>query len=160
MILSSIARSSRSPSRLMPRSCIKSNSADLNGGATLFLTTRTRTREPIVSSPSLTPVILNIQPDGTIEFQRQAAGCGLRIAEHDADFLTNLVNEDHARLGSGNEGVENAQGLAHQTGLQTDVLIADFTFNFSAGHQGGHGVNDNNITALDLISISAIFSAS
>ena len=46
--------------RLMPRSCIRSNSARRNGGATLFFTTRTLTREPIVSSPSLMLVTLRM----------------------------------------------------------------------------------------------------
>ena len=38
-----------------------------------------------------------------------------------------------------------AQGLAHQSGLQADVRVAHFAFNFRARHQGGHGVNDNQI---------------
>ena len=41
------------PSREMPLPYMMSNSACLNGGATLFLTTFTRTRLPMASVPSL-----------------------------------------------------------------------------------------------------------
>ncbi len=47
------ARSSSDPSREMPSPKIMSNSAVLNGGATLFLTTLTRVRLPTMSVPFL-----------------------------------------------------------------------------------------------------------
>ena len=45
-------RSINSPTREMPSSKSMSNSASRNGGATLFLTTLIRTREPTTTSPS------------------------------------------------------------------------------------------------------------
>ena len=44
--------SSSEPSRLMPLPYMMSNSACLNGGETLFLTTLTRVRLPTTSAPS------------------------------------------------------------------------------------------------------------
>ena len=49
----STAMSSSEPSRLMPLPYMMSNSACRKGGATLFLTTFTRVREPTTSAPSL-----------------------------------------------------------------------------------------------------------
>ena len=122
-----------------------------NGGATLFLTTLTRTREPIVSSPSLMPVIFaNVEPHRAVELQRQAAGGRLRIAEHHADLLANLVDEHHARLASAKSRVEDAQGLAHEPGLQADVRIADLAFDFVFRHQGGDGVDDDHVHGVRL----------
>ncbi len=38
-----------------------------------------------------------------------------------------------------------AQGLAHEAGLQADVAVAHLAFDFRAGHQGGHGVDDDDV---------------
>ena len=50
---SATATSSRLPSQEMPLPNMMSNSATRNGGATLFFTTRARTRLPICTPPSL-----------------------------------------------------------------------------------------------------------
>ena len=39
----------------------------------------------------------NVDANRGIEFQRVAAGCGFGVAEHDADFHANLVDEDNQR---------------------------------------------------------------
>ena len=54
------AKSTTSPSLLMPSPYIISNSTTLNGGATLFFTTLTRVWLPIISSLSLIAPILLI----------------------------------------------------------------------------------------------------
>jgi hypothetical protein len=50
---SSVPMSTMLPMRLMPSLNMMSNSATRNGGATLFLTTFTRTRFPTTSVPCL-----------------------------------------------------------------------------------------------------------
>src|SRR5690606_30325501 len=42
----------------------------------------------------------NIQPYRGIEFQCIAAGGGFRVAEHDADFHADLVDENHQGIGA------------------------------------------------------------
>ena len=37
----------------------------------------------------------DVDTDRSIELQRVAAGCRLRVAVHDSDFHTQLVDEDH-----------------------------------------------------------------
>jgi len=54
MMPASLAMSSTSDAWLMPSAYMMSNSACLNGGATLFFTTFTRTCEPTTSSLSFT----------------------------------------------------------------------------------------------------------
>src|SRR6185436_1314585 len=41
----------------------------------------------------------DIQTHGGVELEGPAAGGGLRVAEHDTNFFTDLVNENHARFG-------------------------------------------------------------
>src|SRR6185295_6237347 len=38
----------------------------------------------------------DVEADRRVELQRPAAGGGLRVAEHDADLLADLVDEDEA----------------------------------------------------------------
>src|SRR5688572_22451337 len=40
----------------------------------------------------------DVQAHGRIELESPAAGGGLRVAEHDTNFFTNLVDENHARF--------------------------------------------------------------
>src|SRR5581483_11070177 len=40
----------------------------------------------------------DVQPHGSIELQRVAAGGGFRVAEHHADLHSNLVDEDHQSI--------------------------------------------------------------
>ena len=67
------------------------------------------------------------------------------IAEHHADLLADLVDEDHRRLALADRAGQLPHRLAHQPGLQADVRIADFAFEFLLGHQGGHGVDDDHV---------------
>ena len=52
------------------------------------------------------------------------------------------------RLGDGRR--QDAQGLAHEAGLQADVRIADFAFDFRPRHQGGHRVDDDDVHGVRL----------
>ncbi len=49
----------------------------------------------------------------------------------------------HSALGDG--AGELAQRLAHEPGLQADVAVAHFAFDFGAGNQGGHRVDDDHV---------------
>ena len=93
----------------------------------------------------------DVQPHGSVELEGVAAGGGFRIAEHDANLLTQLVDEDAAGVGFGDVGREFAQGLAHQAGLQTHFVVSHLPFYLCARGEGGHGVNHHYIhgTAAD-----------
>ena len=92
-----------------------SNSASLKGGATLFFTTLTRVRLPIISVPLLS--VFNpadLHPHRGIEFQRTAAGSHLRIAIHHAHLFTQLIDKNrHAvRLGNRRLSASAAPGTS------------------------------------------------
>ena len=78
----------------------------------------------------------DFQSDGGIEFQGVAAGGGLRISEHQADFLPYLVDEDAARASAGDRSGQFSHGLAHQSGVEADVLVAHFPLYFSLRGEG------------------------
>ena len=60
-------------------------------------------------------------------------------------FLANLVDEDKAGLGLGDDGGELAQRLRHQAGLQTHRRIAHVAFEFGLGDQRGDGIDDDDV---------------
>src|SRR5690606_2101182 len=70
---------------------------------------------------------------------------GFRVAEHDANLHTDLVNEDDHAVSAFDGSRQFTQGLAHQTGLQTRQGIAHIAFDFSLGSQGGHRVDNNQV---------------
>ena len=63
----------------------------------------------------------DIQTDAGIKLECFAAGGCLRVAEHDADLLTQLVDEDDDGVGLVDCARELAQRLAHKPRLQADV---------------------------------------
>ena len=94
--------------------------------------------------------LADIETDGAIKLEGQAARGRLRIAEHDADLLADLVDEDHAGLGPRDRRVENAHRLAHEPGLKADVRIADLAFHLGARHQRRHRVDNDDIHGIGL----------
>src|SRR5690606_28864959 len=56
----------------------------------------------------------HVQPNTGEEAERMSAGGRLRIAEHDADALAKLVDEDHAGVRAARLGRELAHAAAHQ----------------------------------------------
>src|ERR1017187_7954522 len=80
-----------------------------------------------------------------VKLQRAPAGCGFRVAEHHANFFTDLVDEYQAGVRLGDDGGEFAQRLRHQAGLQANMTVAHFPVEFGLGHQGGHRVNDQHV---------------
>ena len=74
-----------------------------------------------------------------------AARGGLRIAEHDAYLLAQLVDEDAGGLCLVDGSSQLTQGLAHQAGLQADLVVTHVAFKLSFWCQGSHGVDDDDI---------------
>ena len=80
-----------------------------------------------------------------VELERPAAGRRFGAAEHDADLLADLVDEDDDRAALGDRAGELAERLAHEPGLQADVRVADFAFELLLGHEGGDRVDDDHV---------------
>src|SRR4029079_6838518 len=66
----------------------------------------------------------NVEAHRSVELERLATRRRFRIAEHDADLLAKLIDEDHRRLRPGDRTSELAQRLAHEPCLQSDVRIS------------------------------------
>ena len=47
-------------------------------------------------------------------------------------------------------GLRIRRRLAHQAGLQTDVLVANFALHLRTRYQGGHGINHDHIHGIGL----------
>src|ERR1700761_5030140 len=130
----------------MPWPYMMSNSTCLSGGATLFLTTFTRVWLPTTSSRSLiAPVRADVETHRGVEFQRIAARRRLRVAEHDADFHADLVDEQHDAVRLGDRAGELAQRLAHHAGLQAGELVAHLAFKLGLGRQRRDRVDDDDV---------------
>jgi hypothetical protein len=87
----------------------------------------------------------DVDADRGVELEGAAAGGGFGIAEHDADLLADLVDEDERGAGLGDAAGELAQGLRHEAGLQAHVGIAHFAVELGLGDEGGHRVDDQNV---------------
>src|SRR6202522_1820583 len=77
----------------------------------------------------------NVHAHRGVELERIAAGCRLRVAEHDADLHADLIDENHDGVGALDVAGELAQRLRHEPSLQTHVLVAHFTFDFGLGRE-------------------------
>ena len=123
-----------------------SNSACLNGGATLFLTTFTRTRLPYASAPSLSVSMRRMSSlHRGVELQRPATRRRLGRAEHDADLLAQLVREEADRVGAIERAGQLAQRLTHQARLETDVAVAHLALDLGLGRERRDGVDRDDV---------------
>ena len=59
----------------------------------------------------------DVQTYGSIEFQGVTAGGCFRIAEHDTDFLTQLIDEDTGGIGFADGRSQFTKSLRHQSRL-------------------------------------------
>src|SRR5690606_15120766 len=66
----------------------------------------------------------DVEPHRGIELERLTARGGLGASEEDTDLLAQLVDEDHRGLGLVEPTRELAEGLRHETSLQTHVAVA------------------------------------
>ena len=86
-----------------------------------------------------------VKTDGGEELERLAAGGGFRIAEHNADLLAKLIDENDAGIGLSDDAGELPERLAHKPCLKSDVRIAHVALKLRLGNQRGNGVDNDNI---------------
>ena len=91
--------------------------------------------------------LAHVDAYGGVELQGVTAGSGLGVAEHHADLLAQLVDEDTAGVGLRNVGGELSQGLAHQPGLQSHLLVSHLTLDLRLGCQGCYRVHYYNVNS-------------
>ena len=87
----------------------------------------------------------DVEAHRRVELEGAAAGGGLGVAEHHADLLAQLVDEDEAGLALRDDGGELAQRLAHEAGLQAHLRVAHLALELGAGDEGGHRVDDQHV---------------
>src|SRR4030042_4416877 len=87
----------------------------------------------------------DIESHGGVKFERIASGGRLRISKHDADFHSNLVDENHDRMGLADGGGQFSQGLRHQPCLKSHMGLAHLPLNLCFGNESSHRVDDDHI---------------
>ena len=87
----------------------------------------------------------DVDADAAVEFEGVAAGGGFGAAEEDSDFFAELVDEDAAAVGLADGGGEFAEGLAHESGLESDFVIAHVAFDFGFWGECCDGVDDDDV---------------
>src|SRR6266478_189000 len=87
----------------------------------------------------------NVNAHGSVKLKGAAAGGGFGIAEHDANFFPDLVDEDEAGFRFGDDCGEFAQCLRHQARLQSHGGIAHVAFEFGLGDESGDRVDDDDV---------------
>src|ERR687897_214677 len=83
----------------------------------------------------------DVESDGRVELERAAARGRLRVPEHDADLLPELVREDADRLRPVQRAGKLPQRLAHQASLEADVAVPHLALDLGARRQRGDGVH-------------------
>jgi len=116
-------RSTRSPSKLMPRSNMMSNSASRKGGAILFFT-----RGRGCEAPTDVCLLLVLVRRTSMRRRRKTLAPGRREWFRDCRtsrrFSRDLIDEDDRAFGFGIAPGELAECLAHETRLEADVRVA------------------------------------
>src|SRR4051812_32314860 len=87
----------------------------------------------------------DVEADRRVELERTAARRRLRVAEHDADLLAQLVREQADRVGAVQCARELAERLRHETSLQADVRIAHLTLDLRLRRERGDGVDRHHV---------------
>ena len=87
----------------------------------------------------------DVEPHRRVELQRAAARGRLRVAEHDADLLAQLVREDADRVGAVERARQLAQGLAHQARLQAHVAVAHLALDLRLRRQRRDRVDGDDV---------------
>ena len=89
----------------------------------------------------------DVEPDAGVELQRATAGRRLRVAEHDADLLAQLVREDQRRLAAVDGAGQLAQRLAHEPCLEADEGVAHVALDLGPRHERRDRVDDDDVDA-------------
>ena len=87
----------------------------------------------------------NIQAHGGVELQCVAARGGFRVAEHHADLLAQLVDEDAAAARLADGAGKFAQSFGHQARLKAYGAVRHFALDFSAWRECRDRVDDDEI---------------
>ena len=123
-----------------------SNSQTRNGGGDLVLDhlhldPRADDLLPLLHRPDPP----HVDPARAVELQGPAARGGLGAAEHHADLLADLVDEDQDGLRRRDRLRQLPQGLAHQARLDAHRAVADVPFQLRPRHHRGHRVDDHDV---------------
>mmetsp|Transcript_11888 Transcript_11888/g.47917 ORF Transcript_11888/g.47917 Transcript_11888/m.47917 type:complete len:378 (+) Transcript_11888:1299-2432(+) len=92
----------------------------------------------------------DVQPHARVELQRITAGRHLWAAEHHADLVADLVDEDEHGLALGERGGDDAHGLRHHARLGAHVVVADLALQFALGHERCDAVHDDDVHCVRL----------
>ncbi len=87
----------------------------------------------------------DVEAHGAVELQRAAPRRRLRAAEHHADLLADLVDEDDHAVGLGDRPGQLPQSLAHEAGMETDEAVPHLALDLSARHEGRDRVHDDDV---------------
>ena len=87
----------------------------------------------------------HVEPDRRIELECPTPCGGLGIAEHDADFLAQLIDENDGGLGPVDVACELPKRLRHQASHEPEMVVAHFTFDLGLRDEGRHGVDDDHV---------------
>src|SRR5215208_3512986 len=87
----------------------------------------------------------DVEPLRREELQRAPAGLGLGRAEHHADLLADLVDEQAEGLRAVQVAGQLAHGLGHHPRLHADGLIAHLALELRARGQSRHGVDRHDV---------------
>src|SRR5208282_5959710 len=87
----------------------------------------------------------DLETERSVELQRLAARRRFRVAEHDANLLTHLIDEDENRARLRSRTDEFPHRLRHQSRLETHVAVAHISVKFGLRDESRHRVNDNNV---------------
>src|SRR6185295_9468174 len=90
----------------------------------------------------------DVHPHRGVELQRAAARRRFGVAEHDADLLAQLVDEDQARFRFRHRAGQLAQRLRHQPRLQPHLRFAHLALDLGLRHQGRDRVDDDDVDAV------------
>src|SRR5208337_5590411 len=92
----------------------------------------------------------DLEAERSVELQRLAARRCLRVAEHHANLLANLIDEDENRAALCSRTDEFPHRLRHQSRLETHVAVAHISVKFVLRHKSRHRINDNDIKSTRL----------
>src|SRR6202042_264634 len=87
----------------------------------------------------------DVDAHGRVKLEGAAAGGGFGIAEHDANFFADLIDENQAGTRFGDGSSEFAKRLGHEARLQAHVGVAHLAVEFRFGNEGGYGIDDEDV---------------
>src|SRR5688572_5338440 len=87
----------------------------------------------------------DVQPHGSVELERVAAGGGFRVAEHHADLHADLVDEDDDGVRALDVAGELAQRLRHEARMQADVHVAHLALDLRLRRQRRDRVDHDDV---------------